>query len=132
MRFARFVFGGAGLWGIAVLTPLYFLFDLTGRPYAPPVDYPHFFYGFLSVTMAWQVAFLVIAWNPRRFRPLMIPAILEKLGYILTLAVLGMQGRISAADALTGFPDIVLCGLFVAAFRTSAGYPASTAAPSPR
>jgi hypothetical protein len=43
MRFARFVFIGAGIWGIGVLMPLYWLFDVTGRSYGPPTDYPHFF-----------------------------------------------------------------------------------------
>jgi cytochrome b len=75
MRFARFVFTIAGIWGIVVLTPLYWLVDITGRIYAPPADYPHFFYGFLSVAMAWQLAFLVIGSDPARFRPLMIPSI---------------------------------------------------------
>ena len=35
MRFAKIVFIAAGVWGIVVLTPLYFLLDLTGRQYAP-------------------------------------------------------------------------------------------------
>ena len=43
------------MWGIVVLTPLYFLLDVTGRQYAPPTAYPQFFYGFLSVAMAWQI-----------------------------------------------------------------------------
>jgi len=68
MTFARVVFRVAGVWGIVVLTPLYFLVDLTGRQYAAPVDYPHFFYGFLSVAMAWQFAFLVIGSSPSRRR----------------------------------------------------------------
>jgi hypothetical protein len=82
------VFTGAGVWGIAVLTPLFWLVDITGRQYAPPADYPQFFYGFLSVAIAWQIAFLVVGSNPLRFRPLMIPCIVEKLGYVSTLAVL--------------------------------------------
>lgn len=53
------VFTLAGVWGIVVLTPLYFLLDVAGRQYAPPTAYPQFFYGFLSVTMAWQIAFLL-------------------------------------------------------------------------
>ena len=53
---------------VTVLTPLYFLVDLTGRQYAPPTAYPQFFYGFLSVAMAWQIAFLVIGTSPVRFR----------------------------------------------------------------
>src|ERR1700730_15498790 len=58
MRFAKIVFIAAGVWGIVVLTPLFLLFDLTGRQYAPPTTYPQFFYGFLSVAMAWEIAFL--------------------------------------------------------------------------
>ena len=54
MKFARIVFIAAGVWGIVVLTPLYFLVDVTGRQYAPPTDYPQFFYGFLSVAIAWH------------------------------------------------------------------------------
>jgi hypothetical protein len=116
MTFARIVFIVAGVWGIVVVTPLYFLFDITGRQYAPPADYPHFFYGFLSVTIAWQIAFLVIGSSPARFRPLMIPSIVEKLGYVVTLAVQHGQARISAADAAAAVPDLLLGVLFIAAF----------------
>lgn|SRR5690349_18954214 len=115
MKFARVVFIGAGIWGVAVLTPLYWLFDITGRRYQAPADYPHFFFGFVSVAMAWQIAFLIIGSNPVRFRALMIPAILEKLGFVATLAVLYAQSRISAVDAQAAIPDLMLCVLFVVA-----------------
>jgi hypothetical protein len=120
MRFARIVFIFAGVWGIVVLMPLYFLIDVTGRQYAPPTAYPHFFYGFLSVAMAWQIAFLMIGSNPARFRILMIPAIIEKLGYVLTLAVLYSQSRISAAEASPLWPDLLLGVLFIVAFAKTA------------
>jgi hypothetical protein len=116
MRFAMIVFTLAGVWGIVVLTPLYFLLDVTGRQYAPPTAYPQFFYGFLSVTMAWQIAFLVIVSSPARFRPLMIPSILEKVGYVVTVAVLYSQARITAAEATVAAPDLLLSVLFIAAF----------------
>lgn len=116
MRFAKIVFIGAGVWGIVVLTPLYFLLDLTGRQYAPPATYPHFFYGFLSVAMAWQIAFLAIGSSPARFRPLMIPSIVEKLGFVVTVALLYGQARISASDAMVAVPDLLLGVLFIAAF----------------
>jgi hypothetical protein len=108
------------VWGIVVLTPLYFLLDITGRHYAPPDAYPHFFYGFLSVTMTWQIAFLIIGSSPARFRLLMIPSILEKLGYVVTLVVLHSQARISAADAAAAVPDVLLGVLFIAAFVKTA------------
>ena len=120
MRFARIVFIVAGVWGIAVLTPLYFLVDITGRHYAPPAAYPQFFYGFISVAMAWQIAFLIIGSDPARFRLLMIPAIIEKLGYVATLIVLSSQARIPAADAQAAVPDGLLGLLFVAAFVKTA------------
>lgn len=119
MRFARAVFIIAGIWGIAVLTPFYWLVDVTGRRYSPPMEYPHFFYGFFDITMAWQIAFLVIGSNPARFRPLMIPSIIEKFSYVATLAILYAHRRISWPDAQAAFPDLVLGVLFVAAFVTS-------------
>jgi hypothetical protein len=116
VKFARIVFAVAGVWGIVVLTPLYFLIDLTGRHYAPPTEYPHFFFGFLWVAMAWQIAFLVISSSPVRYRLLMIPAIIEKLSYVATVLLLRSQARISAADAATAWPDLLLGILFIVAF----------------
>ena len=116
MRLARIVFIVAGIWGILVLTPLFFLIDITGRQYVPPSVYPQFFYGFLSVAMAWQIAFLVIGSNPVRFRPLMIPSIVEKLGHVAGVAVLYGQGRLAVADATAGVPDLLLAILFIVAF----------------
>ena len=123
MRFAKIVFTIAGIWGLVVLTPLYWLVDVTGRHYPAPTEYPHVFYGFVSVAMAWQIAFLIIGSNPGRFRPFMIPGMLEKLSYVVTLAVLYGQGRIGMHDAQAAVPDGLLCLLFSVAFvktRTAA------------
>jgi hypothetical protein len=68
------------------------------------------------VTLAWQVAFLIIARDPVRFRPLMIPSILEKLGYVATVAVLYARGRIFPEDASAAAPDLLLGVLFIVAF----------------
>ena len=120
MRFAKVVFIGAGVWGIVVLTPLYFLLDVSGRQYATQTTYPQFVYGFLSVAMAWQIAFVMIGMNPVRFRPLMIASMVEKLGHVMTVAVLYGRARISTLDAMAAGPDLLLGALFIAAFaRTS-------------
>lgn len=116
MKFAKLVFILAGIWGIVVLTPLYFLVDITGKPWAPPFSYPHFFYGFIGVALAWQVAFLLIGSNPERYRLMMIPAMLEKFGHVLTVGLLYQRGRIPVDDAMTAVPDLLLGILFVAAF----------------
>ena len=123
MRFARLVFAVAGTWGVLVLTPLYFLYDYVGAQYPPPVTHPDFYYGFAGVALAWQIAFLIIATDPVRLRPLMIAAILEKSGYVTTLSVLYAQGRLQAGQAVVAVPDFGLAVLFVLAFlktRTSA------------
>jgi hypothetical protein len=119
MKFAKVVFIAGGVWGIAALAPFYWLVDISGRRYAAPVDYPQFFWGFFSVALAWQLAFLLIGSNPLRFRPLMVPAIVEKFGFIVTLAVLLSHGRITSADALAAIPDAVVGLSFIAAFAAT-------------
>jgi hypothetical protein len=116
MRFARIVFLVAGVWGIVVLTPLFFLIDVTGRQYEPPAMYPQFFYGFLSVAMAWQVTFLLIGSDPARFRLLMLPSIMEKFGWVLVLVLLYRGGQILPLDTSAAWPDLLLGLLFVVAF----------------
>jgi hypothetical protein len=125
MTFAKVVFALAGVWGIVVLTPLFFLVDITGTPYAPPSSYPHFFYGFFAVAMAWQLAFLIIASNPARYRLLMLPAVVEKLGFVATVAVLRGQGLVTMEEASVAVPDLVLAVLFLAAFVRTPADPAA-------
>ena len=55
MKFAKIVFWVAGIWGLLVITPLYFMFALIGRNDPPPITHPGFFYGFVGVALAWQV-----------------------------------------------------------------------------
>jgi hypothetical protein len=42
MKFAKIVFWIAAIWGILVLTPLYFLYDTIGRQDPPPITHPGF------------------------------------------------------------------------------------------
>jgi hypothetical protein len=126
MRFAKYVFIGAGIWGVAVLTPFYWLVDLSGRHYNAPIDYPQFFYGFFSVAMAWQIAFFVIGFDPARFRPMMIPGIIEKLGHTATVLTLYSRGRVSVADAQAALPDLVLAAAFIAAWLATGRAAASS------
>jgi hypothetical protein len=81
MKFAKVVYWIAGIWGVLILTPLYFMFDAISRNDPPAITHPGFYYGFVGVGLAWQVVFIVIARDPVRFRTMMIPAMLEKFGY---------------------------------------------------
>jgi hypothetical protein len=121
MRFAKFVFWIAGIWGLLVLTPLYFMFDLIGKNDPPPITHPGFFYGFVGLGLAWQVAFIFIARDPVRHRPLMIPSMLEKLTYGIAVVVLVLQSRMRSSDLVFAGTDLLLFVLFVVAyFRTPA------------
>ncbi len=116
MKFAKIVFWSAGAWGVLALTPLYFMFDMISRQDPPPITHPQFYYGFAGVTMAWQFAFFVIATDPARFRPMMIPSMLEKLGYVIAVIVLYLQRRMSPVQLMTGVRGTLLGLLFVIAF----------------
>ncbi len=116
MKFSRIVFCVAGIWGVLVLTPLYFMFGLIGRQDPPPITHPGFYYGFVGTALAWQVAFLIIATNPVRFRPLMLACMLEKFSYASALAVLYFQQRLHGSDLMFGCVDGLLGLLFVAAY----------------
>ena len=116
MRFAKTVFWVAAIWGLLVITPLYFMFDLIGRNDPPPITHPGFFYGYVGVALAWQIAFVFIATDTARFRPLMIPCVLEKIGYGAAVLALVMQGRMHRADLLFAGTDLLLGLLFVIAY----------------
>jgi hypothetical protein len=116
MKFAKIVFWIAGIWGLLVITPLYFMFDLIGRQDPPPITHPGFFYGFVGAALAWQIAFLLIARDPVRYRPLMIPSIIEKFSYGGAVVILVLQARMLSSDLVFAGTDLMLGVLFVMAY----------------
>ena len=116
MKFARIVFGIAAIWGLLIITPLYFMLNLIGEKDPPPITHPAFFYGFIGVALAWQIAFIFIARDPIRFRPMMIPAILEKLVYSIPVIILVLQKRTNPTDLMFSATDLTLGALFLAAY----------------
>jgi hypothetical protein len=67
--------------------------------------------------LAWQIAFFIIAKNPARYRPFMIPSILEKVAYGGAVAILFLEGRLRASDLLFGMADLLFAALFIVAYR---------------
>jgi hypothetical protein len=116
MKFAKVVLWVAGIWGILVLTPLYFLFDVIGRNDPPAITHPGFYYGFAGLGLAWQIAFLFIARDPVRLRPMMIPSVVEKFSWGIAVVVLVTQGRMHQSDLMFGATDLLLGVLFVIAY----------------
>jgi hypothetical protein len=119
MKFARIVFTIAGVYGLLVLTPMYFTFDVVGRQTPPPITHPEFYYGFVGLAMVWQVAFLMIASDPARLRPMMIPSVLEKASWFATVVVLYLQHRTGLRMLTAAIADAILGALFIAAFLTT-------------
>jgi hypothetical protein len=121
MRFAKIVFRVAAVWGVLIITPLYFMFDLIGRQDPPPITHPAFFYGFVGLALAWQIAFFFIAGDPMRYRPLMIPSMFEKFSYSAAVVILVLQSRTSSSDLVFAGTDFLFGVLFVIAYlRTPA------------
>ena len=121
MKFARMVFLIAGIYGLVVLLPQYFLEAKTSRDFPPAITHPEFYYGFIGVTVAWQILFLVLSTDPRRYRPMMIPAVLEKAGFVVAIIILFVQHRVSSLMlGLVGI-DLVFGVLFVIAYVKTAG-----------
>ena len=116
MKFAKVVFWIAGIWGLVVLTPLYFMFDAIGRKAPPAITHPQFYFGFVGLALVWQIVFIMIAREPVRFRPLMLVAVLEKLSYIVVVLLLHFEHRLDPGQMFFCGTDTVLCLLFVAAF----------------
>jgi hypothetical protein len=116
LKFAKVVFTVAGIWGILVTLPLYFMYDYIGRQSPPAVNHPEFYYGFADVTLSWQLVFLLIARDPARYRVMIIPSILEKFSYVIADLVLFANRRMSASQALPSTSDLILALLFIAAF----------------
>lgn len=113
MKLARIVFLVAGIYGLIVLLPLYFMEAQTGRDYPPPITHPEYYYGFVGVAVAWQLAFLVISRDPLRYRPLMLPSIVEKASFGIAGAVLYVQGQLSSFMFGAAMIDSVLSVLFL-------------------
>ena len=126
MQFARCVFLVAGIYGLIVLAPHYFLEGKIGRDDPPEITHAEFYYGFTGVALAWQLAFLIIARDPARYRLIMLPGILEKLGFGVAAIVLYSQQRLAGQMLLAGIVDLVLAALFAIAYVKTAETSAST------
>jgi hypothetical protein len=112
MRFPRWIFTAAGVYGFITLLPLYFL----EARVTPALNHPEHYYGFIGAALAFQVLFLIVARDPQRLRPAMPACILEKLTWSVALAWLWSQGRIEAPLPLFGAIDLIWAVLFVAAY----------------
>ncbi len=110
-RAARLIFAAAGIYGLIVLTPLFF-----AGPYLDPApNRPEDYYGFLGAAWVMQLVYLAIARDPVRFRPLMALAALAKAAFFATILTLWLQGRAAGPPMVLASVDALLGALFLVA-----------------
>jgi hypothetical protein len=115
MRFAKWVFLAAGVYGFVVLTPLYFLEGAVSASQGP-VTHPEYYYGFVGCALAFQLLFLIIARDPVRLRPAMLAAMVEKVGFPAAVWPLFLQYRAPAAVSAFASIDLLWGVLFFASY----------------
>jgi len=116
VKFSKIVFLIAGIYGLLVVTPQYFMEAWTGRTFPPPVNHPEYYYGFVGAVVVWHVLFLVIARDPARYRSMMPVAALEKLAFGAPILVLYFQERVALAIVGAAMIDLILGALFVLSY----------------
>ena len=116
VKFAKVVYWAAGIWGVLILTPLFFIFNTIGIKDPPPITHPLFYYGFAGTALAWQAAFMIIATCPARYRQLMIATWIEKLAYAVPAIILYTQHRLTTGDLAIACIDLLWLLLFIAAY----------------
>src|SRR5687767_15864896 len=116
MKFAKYVFYAAGIYGLIALVPQYFLEEKTGLDYPPAITHAEYYYGFIGVALAFQIVFLIIGGNPSKYRAMMIPSIIEKFSFAIAVVVLYLQNRVAPMMLGAGLIDLVLGILFVLSF----------------
>ena len=116
MKFAKIVFRVAGIYGLLVLAPLYFMEAKIGQDTPPTITHPEYFYGFIGVGLAWQFLFLVLSSDPAKYRTMILPSILEKVGYAVAVLVLYSQHRLAASALAVGSIDWIFAFLFLVSY----------------
>lgn len=113
MKFARITYLVAGIYGIIVLLPLFFLELRQGEQ---PLTRPEFLYGFAGIALTWQFAFLVISRDPQRYRPFIPVTWLEKLSFAIPVPILYLNHRVSFEMLCASQMDAILLIFFIIAY----------------
>ncbi|HSU24431.1 MAG TPA: hypothetical protein VLI65_00490 [Pyrinomonadaceae bacterium] len=116
MKFAKYTYAVAGIYGILVLLPQYFLLEKTGVDDPPAITHPEYYYGFVGVALAFQIVFLLIASDPVRYRPVMLATLPEKFLFAVSTFILCIQGRTGGPIVIGAMIDTLLGVLFLIAY----------------
>jgi hypothetical protein len=116
MKLAKYTFIGAGIYGLIMLLPQYFLEAKNGINFPPVINHPEYYYGFVGVGIAWQIAFLIIGKNPVQYRMMMLAAMVEKFSFGIAVTILFVTERVGAIMFGFAMIDVLLGILFVLSY----------------
>ena len=108
MGFARRSFAVAGIYGLVATLAL-----SARQPLRPDTLW---IYAFAGAAAATQLAYLLIASDPPRYRPLIPVGIVSKLSFAVPVFILYARGAVSSSTAIFGSIDAMLAGLFALHF----------------
>jgi hypothetical protein len=123
MVWIRRLFFVAGIYGLLIVTPQYFLESRINRDQPPAITHPEYFYGFIGVVLVWQLVYITIGTNPIRYRPIMLLAGLAKFSFTTAAVVLYALGRIPITICIFASIDFALGVLFVVAYFRIRSHP---------
>lgn len=104
MKIVRIIFALAAAWGFVAVIPGLF---------AEAGPRPEYYYGFLGLALVFQLVFVLISFDPARYRPLIPIAVLEKFAFFLPVTLLYLQGRVAMGAVFFG---AMVDGLFMLLF----------------
>lgn len=113
INFAKWLLRIAGVYGLVVLVPLYFQERQFGIDNPPAINHPEFYYGFVGVAVAWQIAFLIMSTDPLRYRPILPACVFEKFCFGIAAMILFAHGRLRGLMLYGAAMDLALGVLFL-------------------
>jgi hypothetical protein len=121
MKFARYTFLIAGIYGLLTLLPHYFMERQIGIDHPPAIAHSEYFYGFVGIAVVFQIVFLIIAKDPVKYRLMIVPSVLEKISFALPAAILFASANLAPPMFAAGMIDAVLGLLFIVSYIKLSG-----------
>jgi hypothetical protein len=119
MQFAKRVFVIAGVAGVLLVLPAYFLEGRAATLDPPAIEHPEFYYGFVGVVFVWQFVYILIGTDPLRYRRVMLLAAAAKGTFVITLLALLAMGRIRSLWLGFAAFDGTFAALFLIAYANT-------------
>ena len=93
MKLAKYTYLVAGVFGLILVVPAAYAAMVDSSEAMPdPIGAGLFLYGYISQFVAWQLLYFILAADPIRLRPMMVPAFLAELTAPLNSAWLYFYG----------------------------------------